>query len=51
MAFVNISGDLVVYERRRSQVFGSNNVPRDLCQHVFLAAVAVFSELNIDGCC
>ena len=25
---------LVVYERRQSQVFGSNNLPRDLCQHV-----------------
>ena len=65
---------LVVYERCRSQVFGSNNFPRGLCQHVFtnavdlkcldptiflvtyastflLAAVAVFSDLNIDGCC
>ena len=47
----DIRGDLVVYERPRCQAFGSNNLPRDLCQHVFVAALAVFSDLNIDGCC
>ena len=26
-------------------MFGSNNLPRDLCQHLFLAAAAIF------GCC
>ena len=41
---------IIVYERRRSQVFGSNNLPHDLCHHAF-AAVSVFSDLNIDGCC
>ena len=39
------------YECGRSQMFGSNNLPRDLCQHFLLAAVAVFRDLNIDGCC
>ena len=37
------------YERCRSQVFGSNNLPRD--STFLLAAVAVFRDLNIDGCC
>ena len=40
-----------VYERRRSQVFGSSNLPCDLCQHVFTRRCCYFNDLNIDSCC
>ena len=39
-------GDLVVYERRRSQLFGSNNLPRDLCQHVFAHCCCCFQRFK-----